>query len=211
MPGGPTIFSQEEEEMFKAYVTTTSSYGFPIDEMDLRFIVKAYADRKGIRIRQFRNNVPQKDWMKSFIKRHTELTVRLASNIKRKRAEVCDTVINEYFDNLSAELHGVDPASIWNYDETSLSDESGQKKVIMKRGCKYPERIINSTKSSTSLMFCGNATGELLPPYVVYKADCLWTTWTQNGPPHARYNRSKSGWLITYVLKIGSSVHCCSG
>lgn len=194
-PGGPTIFSQEEEETFKAYVITASNYGFPVDELDLRLIVKAYADKKGIRIRQFRNNVPGQDWMKSFIKRHRDLTVRLASNIKRKRAEVSDTVINEYFANLTGELHGVDPGSIWNYDETNLTDEPGQKKVIMKRGCKYPERVMNSTKSSTSLMFCGNATGELLPPYVVYKADCLWTTWTQNGPTRTRYNRSKSGWF----------------
>jgi len=194
-PGGPTIFSQQEEEMFQAYVTTASSYGFPVDETDLRFIVKAYVDRKGSRIRQFCNNMPGKDWIKSFIKRHSQLTVRLASNIKRKRAEVSPMVINEYFDNLSAELHGVDPCGIWNYDETNLTDEPGQKKVIMKRGCKYPERIMNSTKSSTSLMFCGNAAGELLPPYVVYKADCMWTTWTENGPPQTRYNRSKSGWF----------------
>jgi len=61
---------------------TASSYGFPVDEMDLWFIVKAYAGRKGVRIRQFRNNLPGTDWMKSFIKRHKELTVRLASNIK---------------------------------------------------------------------------------------------------------------------------------
>jgi len=194
-PGGPTVFSQQEEETFKAYVMTASCYGFPVDEMDLRFIVKAYADRKGIRIRQFRNNLPGTDWMKSFIKRHTELTVCLASNIKRKRAEVSPTVINEYFDNLTAELNGVDAAGIWNYDETNLSDEPGQKKVLMKRGSKYPERIINSTKSSTSLMFCGNAAGELLAPYVVYKAHYMWNTWTENGPPKTRYNRSKSGWF----------------
>nr|XP_047139128.1 uncharacterized protein LOC124815030 [Hydra vulgaris] len=44
-------------------------------------------------------------------------------------------------------------------------------------------------------MFCGNANGELLPPYVVYKAESLWNTWMEHGPPKARYNRSKSGWF----------------
>lgn len=44
-------------------------------------------------------------------------------------------------------------------------------------------------------MFCGNAAGELLPPYVVYKAEHLWSTWTENGPLGTRYNRSKSGWF----------------
>ncbi|XP_065651325.1 uncharacterized protein LOC136079514 [Hydra vulgaris] len=43
-------------------------------------------------------------------------------------------------------------------------------------------------------MFCCNANGELLPPYVVYKSESLWNTWMEHGPPKARYNRS-SGWF----------------
>ena len=44
-------------------------------------------------------------------------------------------------------------------------------------------------------MFCDNADGQLLPPYVVYKAEALWTTWMENGSTDARYNRSRSGWF----------------
>ena len=65
----------------------------------------------------------------------------------------------------------------------------------MKRGTKYPERIINSSKSSTSLLFAGTATGGLLSVYVMYKAENLWKTWTENGSRGARYNRSQSGWF----------------
>ena len=56
-------------------------------------------------------------------------------------------------------------------------------------------RVINSTKSSTSLMFCGSAAGDLLPPYTVYKAESMWSTWTEGGPEKARYNHTKSGWF----------------
>lgn len=103
--------------------------------------------------------------------------------------------LGEYFDNLSIALDGEPPSSIWNYDETNLTDDPGSKRIIAKRGCKYPERIINSTKSATSLMYCGNGLGEMLPPYVVYKAEATWNTWTERGPPGARYNRSKSRWF----------------
>ena len=172
-----------------------SAFGFPVDILDLRCIVKGYADKKGLTIRQFKNNLPGKDWVASFLKRHKDLSVRFASNIKRKRAEVGARVIEEYFSNLAKELDGIPPENVWNYDETNLSDDPGQKKLITKRGCKYPERVINSTKAAVSIMFCGNATGEMLPPYVVYKVESLWTTWMENGPPQARYNRSKSGWF----------------
>ena len=50
---------------------------------------------------------------------------------------------------------------------------------------------MNSSKSSTSIMFAGTAPGELLPVYVVYKAEKLWDTRTENGPAGARYNRPR--------------------
>ena len=126
--GGPTIFSAEEENTFKSYVVTASAFGFPVDILDLRCIVKGYADKKGRTIRQFKHNLPGKDWVASFLKRHKDLSVRFASNIKRKRAEVCASVIEEYFTNLASELDDISPENIWNYDETNLSDEPGQKK-----------------------------------------------------------------------------------
>ncbi|KAF0748682.1 jerky protein-like [Aphis craccivora] len=85
--------------------------------------------------------------------------------------------------------------NIYNYDETNLTDNPGQKKVIVKRGSKYPERICNTSKVSISLMMCGNAAGQLLPPYVVYKAKGLWQPWTEGGPTGCRYNASPSGWF----------------
>lgn len=44
-------------------------------------------------------------------------------------------------------------------------------------------------------MICGNAVGELLPPFVVYKATQMWDIWTEGGPKNARYFSTKSGWF----------------
>lgn len=48
------------------------------------------------------------------------------------------------------------------------------------------------SKTPISLMFCGSASGSLLP---VYKGENLWSTWTEGGPPNARYNRTSHGWF----------------
>ena len=92
-------------------------------------------------------------------------------------------------------LKGLPLNAIFNYDKTNLTDNPGQKKVLTKRDMKYPERIINSSKSSISLMIAGNAAGDVLPPYVVYKSKHLWDTWTYNGPPGTRYANTASGWF----------------
>nr|CAI5843636.1 unnamed protein product [Callosobruchus analis] len=72
--------------------------------------------------------------------------------------------------HLEIEIKDVDPESIYNYDETNLVDDPGKKKIITKRGCKYPEAIKNSTKAAVSIMVCGNAAEELLPP----PFKCYW-------------------------------------
>lgn len=49
------------------------------------------------------------------------------------------------------------------------TDDPGGRKVISKRGCKYPERVMNNSNASTSVIFAAAAAadGKLLPPYVV--------------------------------------------
>ena len=41
-----------------------------------------------------------------------------------------------------------------------------------------------------SVMFCGNAIGDFLPPMVVYKAKNLYEKWQLNGPESTLYGIS---------------------
>ena len=66
---------------------------------------------------------------------------------------------------------------------------------------KYPERAINGTKSSISVMYCGNGIGKVLPPYVVYRSERLWDRWCQGGPRGCRYNRTTSGWFDSFCFQ----------
>lgn len=133
--GRPTVFTPEEEKVIAAHLLKMAEFGFLVREVDLRFIVKSDLENQGRIVEQFKNNVPVPgyDWVKCFLKRNRDLTVRLCSNIKRDRAAVHE-IINSYFDNLEGLLEGVSPENIWNYDETNLCDDPGQSKVICKRG-----------------------------------------------------------------------------
>lgn len=194
-PGRPTVFTETEEKSFVAHITALSEFGFPVTDFDLKMVIKDYLVAQGRNAPQFKNNVPGRDWIRSFLTRHRTLSNRLANNIKRVRAQVSEEVITEFIENISGELENVSPENIYNYDETNISDDPGRKKIICRRGTKYPEAIINATKVSFTVMFCGNAAGQDIPPYIIYKAEHLWSTWTTNGPKHARYNRTKSGWI----------------
>ena len=117
---------------------------------------------------------------------------RFAVNIKRSRTKISPETVNEYFDSLES---GIPPDCVFSYDETNLGDDPGRKKCLMKQGTKYLERILNKSKSWTSLMFCDTATEQILPVYVVYKALSVYQGWMERGPPNARYSSSKSVWF----------------
>jgi len=200
--GKPVALGDQIEEMLVKRIITCGEWGYPMDCLDLRIIVKGYLDRRGISIPSFKNNMPGIDWANSFLTRHKDaLTLRMCQNIKRARAKVSPVTIRQYFDNLESTLNEVPPSNILNYDETNLADDPGRKKVILRRGTKYPERVMDSSKSAVSLMYAACGDGTLLPPYVVYKALHIYDAWTIGGPKGARYNRSKSGWFDLHCFR----------
>lgn len=97
----------------------------------------------------------------------------------------------------------VPPERIFNYDETNLADDPGVKKFIFKRGVKYAERVRDSSKSTTSVMYCGSAAGRLLPPYVVYKSTHLWQSWLDGGPQKLVIIEAQVVCLIRLYSPIG--------
>lgn len=74
------------------------------------------------------------------------LSARLSENIKRQRSAVSKTIIKEYFPNLEATLLDVPLENIVNYNETNMTDDSGQEKVIVRRGSKHAERMLDCIK-----------------------------------------------------------------
>lgn len=193
--GGPTRLSEAEEDRIAKVMIAAAEYGSPLTTLDLRIVVGKYVEANGKK-EIFDKELPGRKWVMGFLKRNkNKLTIRAAQNIKRSRAEKSPDEIVEYFKNLEVSLNGVEKENILNYDETNVTDNPGTEKCLFRRGVKYPERVLNFTKGSISIMFAITAGGECLPPYVVYKAEHLYDQWRINGPPSARYNRSKSGWF----------------
>ncbi|XP_021699997.1 uncharacterized protein LOC110676441 [Aedes aegypti] len=193
--GGQTVLSRQDEQTLVEGLLLAAEWGMPFQRSDLKSIVKGFLDDQARKENRFKDNTPGDDWCTFFLKRHTNLSNRLSENIKRSRAAVSKETICSYFENMKKSVKDVKPELIINYDETNLTDDPGRTKVIVRRGAKHAERILDSTKTSTSAMFAGTASGILLPPFVVYKSRFLYDTWTTGGPQHTVYGCSKSGWF----------------
>lgn len=196
-PGGQKVLTEVEERHLVDVIIACAEFGAPLNIFDIKMTIKTYLNQQGRTIKKFKNgDTPGKDWCYNFLDRHEEkLSKRMCQNIKKARAVKGEEEIEEYFQNLARSLENVPPDNILNFDETNLTDDPGSIKCIYRRGIKYPERVLNTSKSAISIMFAGSASGTLLPPYVVYKGERLYDQWCIGGPKNTKYNRTKSGWF----------------
>lgn len=97
--GGQTVLSEDEEKLFVKRLQICGDWGYPIDPLTLRLLVKDYLDRQGKTVRKFKDKLPGRDFVYQFLKRHSNsLSARMCQNIKRSRAAITPETINEYFD-----------------------------------------------------------------------------------------------------------------
>ena len=172
---GQTSLAPEMEDVLVNKFVTCSTWAYPLDTLDIRLFVEWHLDSSGLKVNRFKGNMPGPDWANLFLKRHAQRhSNRFTANIKRARTEISARIIHEYFDNIEDTLKDIPVENIFNYDETNFSDSPGKKRCVVKRGCKYPDRVMNNYKTSFSVMFCGSAAGRLLPLYFIYKSTNIW-------------------------------------
>lgn len=198
--GRPTVLTAEEESIIVERLLIMGRWGFPLNRHDLAHLIKAYLDRVG-RSTRFTDNLPGPDFTKGFLKRHPQLTVRVANLIKRSRAAVSHQDVHDFFDRYETVVANIPPQNLWNYDETNMRDNPGAQQAIFQKGVKYAEQVRDHSKSSISMMFCYNALGGSVPPFFLYKGQNVYPSWCTGGPKGSVYMSSPSGWFDTFTFE----------
>lgn len=67
--GGETALSTEEEDVIVDWIQICSDWGYPIDSLILRLLIKDYLKKERKIVRKFKNNCPGPDFVKSFLKK----------------------------------------------------------------------------------------------------------------------------------------------
>lgn len=123
--GHPIVLTAEEETIIVERLIVLGEWGFPFNSHDLTHLVKNYLDSLG-RSTRFVNNLPGPDFVRGFLKRHPQLTVRTANLIKRGRAALTQEEVIQFFDRYEKAVEGILPENMFNYDETNLRDNPGK-------------------------------------------------------------------------------------
>ncbi len=112
---------------------------------------------------------------------------RVAENLPLARViGVTVTSVAAWFERLSKTLDNLQirnkPWLIHNCDETGLSGERKNNAILVRKGARNPLALSGgSEREMYMVLFCGNATGSYVPPYILYSGKRLLYSWVKGG------------------------------
>lgn len=204
--GGQPVFSEEQEDIFAKHLLQCADALWPVSTNQMKDYVQRFCQHYRVSVARFRNGRPGKDWLAGFLRRHPELKVRRAAAISAAKAwGTSADKLREFFGRLKPLLSADEadycrPECVLNYDETAITDDAGDPRVITRRTSKSPRAVLNNNKTSRSVMFAITGDGKCLSPYVCTKTRFKEDDIAEFGPPDCFWNTSKTGWFTMSVF-----------
>ncbi|KAL5612103.1 hypothetical protein BROUX41_000349 [Berkeleyomyces rouxiae] len=117
-----------------------------------------------------------KNWTQNFIKRNPSIKIRRSRAIDSQRISGASTdVIRSWFRHLDIpEIKAINPCNRYNMDETGIQEGKGSNGLVL--GSAEGTTLLKKQPGSrvwTSLIECVSATGDTLPPLVIFKGKTI--------------------------------------
>lgn len=201
--GVGTLLTKDEETILHDWVLDMSDIGFGVSKRQFISSVAQFAERNQKR-NPFQGGIPSNCWYQGFIKRHPDLSLRLAENVHSRKSDITEGKIKQWFDEVTlfAEHNDMDflndPSRIFNLDETAFF-LCPKEKVLSRKGCKQVKRKCgNSGKENYTVLLCANAKGVIAPPFLLFpKNKNITQAFSHNMPSDWAIGRSEKGWMTS--------------
>lgn len=121
----------------------------------------------------FQNGKAERSWLQGFLKCH-KLTLRSPQLLSHARARsATDEVVDDFFEKLGGICTRLNllskPGQIYNLNETEINVVHKPGKVVTEIGQRKVWSIIPAERGKThTVLTCVSATGQSLPPMIIY-------------------------------------------
>lgn len=127
-------------------------------------------------------------WLKEFLHRHPELSVREPEATSMSRAVVFNKPqVKRLFELLRAELEkggGIRSNQIYNMDECGLTAVHTPGRIIAKKAQKQVGKITSAEHGKSVTVFCAvNAAGTFVPPLMIFPLKNMTELLIKDSPP----------------------------
>lgn len=170
--GQPPVFTESEETAMAKWLCEMSQRGMGLRMCEFLDFVQSIVNKEKRQV-PFKNGRPGKKWFYAFMNRNSHIiNQRVETALELKRSQVTKEKMDAWYDrfrNFLLSIGLIDkPSKIWNADETGFNMGSNKSKVIgpIRRDLGVPH--ISFGKQRLTVMFCGSASGQMMPPFLVY-------------------------------------------
>lgn len=199
--GRQTTFSVEmENELVQHCLTLESMYfGMRID--DVRKLAYDLAEANHMEHTfNHETKMTGKKWFYAFMRRHSELSVRVpestsiarAQGFNRERVEAYFKLLEKVYDEVQ-----LTPDRLFNMDESNLSTvQDGQSKILSQKGKKRIGALTSQERGeSVTCVVCMSAAGWFIPPMLIYKRKRMKAELCNGAPPGTMFSVQEKGWM----------------
>jgi len=139
------------------------------------------------------------EWFRSFMRRNSEMTVRVAQATSLSRATSFNkNNMNAFYNNLSVVMdrYKFEPQQIYNTDETGITTVQKPDRVVARRGAQQVGSVTSAERSTlVTLAFAVNAIGNSFPPFFVFPRVRFQNHFIRDGPVGSNGTANPSGWM----------------
>ena len=201
-PGPSSYLSEREENYLAVFLKECAAVGYGKARRDVLNIAQSVAEEKGV----LRGMRISPGWWRRFLERQNDLTLRRGDNTAHVRmAAVNPDTLTQYFDLLKDTLveHNLlnSPSQIYNMDESGIPLDPKAPNVVALKGAKKVRYRSSGRKGQVTVVACGNAAGQVIPPMVIFDAKNLNHAWTEKEIPGTKYGLSEKGWITTELFE----------
>lgn len=204
--GRPSLLSSQQESELCRRIFRLADVGMPLTSKVIRRSVHEYCLRNGIATPFSTKGLAGRKWLKLFLGRHPDVAKRKSQFMNPARAAKLNRfIVEDYFEKLKIVMLKLDviqsPQRIFNIDEKGcrLNLHKSQQ-VFARKGAKRVHLISQEHAENVSIVACGNAIGQMIPPMVLFKGKRKKEEWLDNLPAGTVIEMTEKGSMTTPVF-----------
>lgn len=199
--GRRTALGKDVEDQLEKCIVARASMGYPIIKSELIGLVNEFILANNINS-PFVDGKPGDDWYSGFMKRHPRLSLKNPEMLQKVRVNARDSfVIYEFYDQLEklymeCGIDGRCSPLLFNADESGFGTDPSRIRAIGVKGVHLNRVADGSGRESTTVIACISASGDALPPLIVFKGQAVQPRWISDQEyPGTMYAATKAGWM----------------
>ena len=204
--GRRPILSLKLEENLVSYCLEMDRRFYGIGLADIKRLAYQLAIKNGLRHPfSHENGAAGKKWLKGFLKRHPNLSIRKPQGISKARIKgFTPENVNKFFALLEPEMQKINfnPARVYNVDESGITTvQSKNCRVIALKGKKQVGAVTAAERGSlVTVVFCMNAAGGFVPVLFVFPRKNMKAELLDGAPPGSIAACHPSGWIQQHIF-----------